>query len=89
MTANFPPRKPDWLRQQLSHLHQRQEMTRDTIRSLLTVKANRGLDTPPPALRALGQSKEDLEDIRQQLAVLEAGWAALHPNPASGGAKQP
>lgn len=81
-TTSRPPRKPEWLRQQLSQLEQRQDMIRDYIHNMLSTQANYQLNgTTPPAhlLSAIARAKEDLAEVQEQLAVLETGWNALHP----------
>lgn len=85
MTATtLPPRKPEWLRQQLGMLEQREEMIRSTIDTLHGTQADymtNGNTPPAPLLRAIDQSNADLAEVTEQINVLNTGWDTLHPKP--------
>lgn len=76
-----PGHKPEWLRQQLGMVEQREQMIRDAIYQLETTIAEQGHDTPATVCRALDQSHSDLEEVLQQQAVLIKGWDAYNLAP--------
>lgn len=80
----LPQRQPDWLRQQLAQLEQRQQIIRDHISAMQSEKAGRllnGTSAPAYLLRAIATSEDDLTETQEQIKVLNTGWNALHPKP--------
>lgn len=89
MTAiALPPHKPDWLRQWLTSIQQREHTVRHHIQYIEARIATPGHNVPAPMVLALRESRDDLQEAHDQLALLNAGWAALHPKPASPEANQ-
>jgi len=76
-----PRQKPDWLRQQLAYLQQRQETVQQYIAKMDSIILQQGPDTPAHICRAHDRAAADLEEVHQQRDVLTLGWDAINAAP--------
>jgi hypothetical protein len=71
------PRRPPWLRKELSQLDAQGRQLEKAIASLEAYQARHGEETDPKVILGLEEARDRLKEVRQRRHVLVQGWQSL------------